>query len=93
MYNIIGKFDFSDIYCYINDGPTGISFPSFKYVVNNDLIKYNICKENNYKILYFIYEVKNINKGKVLSDYNPNNIYNKDNLFEDTEELYNSIIK
>jgi len=43
-------------------------------------------------MLYFIYEIKNINKDKILNNYNPNNIYNKDNLFENTEELYNNII-
>lgn len=65
---------------------------NFKYAINNDVIKYNICKENNFKILYFIFNVKNINKDKILNIYNPNSIYNKDNLFENIEELYNNII-
>ena len=60
---------------------------TYDYIINNDNVKFNICKKIGIKLLYFIYDIKNMNKQTILDKYNTNHLYNEHNLIDNTEEL------
>lgn len=75
----------------INFGGNMNPIKNYDYTINNDIIKHNICEQIGIKLLYFLYNVKNIDKNIILKDFNRRNLYNEHNLIDSTEKLLSKI--
>lgn len=60
---------------------------NYQYTIANDLNKYNECKENDIDLIYFIHDVKGMDKKKILKECNPNGIYTEENLFDNPKTI------
>ena len=61
----------------------------FNYQKENDKIKYNLCKENNIKLIYFFNKLDDYKS--IIYENKFHGIYNENNVFENEDDILNFI--
>jgi hypothetical protein len=62
-------------------------YEKYLYLVENDKIKHDLCKQNGIKLLYYVENLSDVYFNK------EDSIYNRENTFDDTDKLLSAIFE